>query len=321
MCVESPRLRWSFCSGRALVVAIALLAVGCGSGGSSQSTGPSPPSPTISVSSLAFAPPSLVGGGTTQATVTLSSVAPSSGTSITLFSNNAAATVPQSVAVPAGATTASFTVSTVQVQTPVSVAISAAVGSSTTAATLSVAQIPICGPFLGVPVVMPLSVYTENSDPRNHFIPSGFFGDVADLSIEQGDGAAHSGANAVRIEYRPKGSQKFAGIFWQCGTFGDTSDTGFNLTNARTVEFWARAATNGAKAEFKVGGIVGAYSDSLPSTSTNPVIVDLGTDWRSFSIDVSNKDLRRIVGGFMFVTSTAQNPGGVTVYLDDIVWR
>src|SRR5206468_1989852 len=110
--------------------------------------------------------------------------------------------------------------------------------------------------------------------------------------------------------------------FWQCGNFGDTKDVGFNLNNAKTVEFWARA-TVGTKAEFKVGGIMGAFPDTLGSTPTNPVIVQLGPDWRFFSIDLSGRALSRIVGGFMFVTSVDQNPApsGLTLYLDDIVWR
>jgi hypothetical protein len=50
-------------------------------------------------------------------------------------------------------------------------------------------------------------------------------------------------------------------------------------------------------------------------------MVDLGTDWRLFAIDVAGRNLTRVIGGFMFVTSGAQNPGGVTVFLDDIVWQ
>jgi hypothetical protein len=194
---------------------------------------------------------------------------------------------------------------------------------------LVVQQIPECGPFIQAPVLMPLVVYADAADPRNHFIPSGFFGDIADLTLATADTTnPHGGGTAIRIDYRPRGSQGFAGIFWQCpaNNWGDAAGAGFDLTRARQLQFWARALSAGSKAEFKVGGIgrgvPGApFPDSFDSTPTSPVMVDLGTDWRLFAIDVAGRNLTRVIGGFMFVTSGAQNPGGVTVFLDDIVWQ
>jgi hypothetical protein len=267
-------------------------------------------------------PSSVVGGSAAQGTVTLS--APASGAAtISLSSSSPAATVPGNVSVAGGGTSATFSVATSQVQTPTTVTITAThSGGGTGTVALSVQQIPICGPFLTAQVSMPFVVYADDNDPRNHFIPSGFFGDFADLTLNTADGSSpQSGPTAIRIDYRPRGPQKFAGIFFQCGTFGDTQNVGFNLSLARQVQFWARASRANLKVEFKVGGIMGAFPDSFPSTATSPVFVELGTDWRQFTIDVSGRNLTRVIGGFMFVTSTAENPSGASVFIDEVVWR
>jgi hypothetical protein len=174
------------------------------------------------------------------------------------------------------------------------------------------------------PETMPFFVYRDGGDVANHFHPSGFFGDFADLTIDTAHSAnPRSGATSIRIAYAPRGPLNFAGIFWQCGDFGNL-DAGFNLSRASMVRFWARADAPG-KAEFKVGGIgrgvpPAPFPDSLASTSTSPVVVDLGTDWREFVIPVSG-DRSYIQGGFMFVTSTAQNSGGLELFLDEISWQ
>ena len=307
------------------IIVIALFASGCGGGNTPNPTSPTPqPSSSPIELRVSFDPPSVVGGNTTQGTLTLSGAVPSV-TTVMLSSDNAAvATVPETVTIPGGTTTVNFTVTTLQVQTPTSVMIRATTGSSgvSGSAQMSVGQIPTCGPFLTAQVAMPFYVYADDGDPRTHFIPSGFFGDVADLTLSVGDASSpQSGRTAIRIDYRPRGPQRFAGIFFQCGTFGDTRDVGFNLGLARQVQFWARSSVAGVRAEFKAGGIMGPFPDTLPSVSTNPAIVTLDTTWRQFTIDVAGRNLTRVIGGFMFVTSTAQNSNGATVFLDEIVWR
>jgi hypothetical protein len=94
---------------------------------------------TASLSSLALSPTSVVGGGTSRATVTLSGAAPSGGAVVTLSSSHTAvATVPASATVAAGATSASVTVTTGSVTTSTPVTISASHGGVTRTATLTV---------------------------------------------------------------------------------------------------------------------------------------------------------------------------------------
>src|SRR5205085_1280032 len=82
---------------------------------------------------------SVVGGGSTLATVTLNGPAPASGILITLSSSNsAAAAVPGNVTVPAGSSSATVAVTTFGVSTATSVTVSASSGSASKSASLTV---------------------------------------------------------------------------------------------------------------------------------------------------------------------------------------
>jgi hypothetical protein len=95
-----------------------------------------PTSPTLS--SLSVSPSSVVGGSSSTGTVTLSSAAPSGGTTVTLSDNSTAATVPASVSVNAGLTSRTFTITTGSVTGSTPVTISGSAGGATRTATLTV---------------------------------------------------------------------------------------------------------------------------------------------------------------------------------------
>lgn len=92
------------------------------------------PAPSVALSTLSLNPATVIGGNSSQATVTLTGAAPPGGAVVTLSSNNASvATVPASVTVAAGATSATFAVTTVSVSASTSVTISATFGVTRTA--------------------------------------------------------------------------------------------------------------------------------------------------------------------------------------------
>ena len=97
---------------------------------------------TPAVASVTLNPNSVLGGHTSQGTVTLSGPALSGGATVTLTSSNtAAAKVPASVVVPAAASSATFTITTSSVSSSSSAVISASYNSSTQAATLTVTPV------------------------------------------------------------------------------------------------------------------------------------------------------------------------------------
>ena len=87
----------------------------------------------LTLSTVTLSPQNVTGGVTSTLTVNLNGPAPSTGTTVTLKSDNAAATVIASVKVPAGATSAQATITTVPVATSTLVTITAKAGVSHTA--------------------------------------------------------------------------------------------------------------------------------------------------------------------------------------------
>jgi hypothetical protein len=100
-----------------------------------NTTGGAPP--PIGLASLSLNPTSVTGGNSSTGTVTLTAVAQTA-TTVTLASNNAAATVPASVIVPAGSSSRTFTVSTTQVQATTTAVITASLNGTSRSATLTI---------------------------------------------------------------------------------------------------------------------------------------------------------------------------------------
>ena len=170
---------------------------------------------------------------------------------------------------------------------------------------------------------MPFYVYTDRSSLSNHFIPSGWMGDYGDVKYE---GASkedpYLGDTCVKITYNAKGTQgaRWAGVFWlnPANNWGNI-DSGYDLSKATKLTFWARGVKGGERIEeFKMGGIMGEFSDS-DSASIGPVI--LNKDWTQYTIDLKGKDLSFVIGGFCWATNADNNPEGATFYLDEIKYE
>ena len=112
----------------------------------------------------------------------------------------------------------------------------------------------------------------------------------------------------------------WAGIYWQqpANNWGEKKG-GYNLTGASKLTFWARGANGGEKiAEFKVGGITGEFPDS-DSASIGPI--ELNKEWQKYTIDLKDRDMSHIIGGFCWAASKDDNPNGFVMYLDDIIYE
>jgi len=106
--------------------------------------------PGPSAASLSLNPAGLIGGNSSQGTVTISSAAPAGGSVVTLSSGNTAvAQVPASVTVPQGQTTAMFNITTSAVGTTVGVVISAIlIGTQTATLTVNPLGLSVSTPVI-----------------------------------------------------------------------------------------------------------------------------------------------------------------------------
>ncbi len=165
-----------------------------------------------------------------------------------------------------------------------------------------------------------LNVYTDKATKDNHYVPSGWMGDTGDIKIDAGwKEKPHGGSTCIKVTYtaEQKQSAGWAGVYWQnpANNWG-TQPGGINLTGAKKLVFWARGEKGGEKiAEFKIGGITGEYADSDTAGLTDVILTP---EWKEYTIDLAGKDLKSISGGFCWVGNAASNPGGFTMYLDDI---
>ncbi|MCP4549725.1 MAG: hypothetical protein GY835_24985 [bacterium] len=159
-----------------------------------------------------------------------------------------------------------------------------------------------------------------------HFYPSGWMGDGGGeqgsefLSVEpevvEINGEKVAG---IKILYRP-GSKGWAGIYWQSPENNWGAYPGLDLTGAKRITFYARGQNGGEIAEFKSGGIredqlTGrTHHDSFEQSLGRLVLQKL---WRKYSIDLSNKDLSNVIGGFAWTSPAQGDP--LTIHLAKII--
>ncbi len=163
-------------------------------------------------------------------------------------------------------------------------------------------------------------VYSDKGARVNHFIPSGWMGDYGDLKFDDSSSTDPAdGKTAVKVTYTGEAKQgaNWSGIFWQqpANNWGDKPG-GYDLSTMKRLTFWARGDHGGEKiAEFKVGGITGEHGDS-DSSSIGPIT--LTKEWKKYTIDLADRNLSHIVGGFCWSASRDDNPNGFVIYLDEI---
>ncbi|MCU0665668.1 MAG: hypothetical protein MUF05_01020 [Candidatus Omnitrophica bacterium] len=170
---------------------------------------------------------------------------------------------------------------------------------------------------------MPFYVFSDRSSAKNHFIPAGWMGDYSDIKIDTNSKEdPYLGDTCIKITYNNKATQgsRWAGTYWQnpANNWGSV-DAGYDLSKAVKVTFWARGEKGGERIEeFKLGGIMGEFSDS-DSSGIGPVI--LNKEWTQYTIDLKGKDLSYIIGGFCWATNLDVNPDGVVFSLDEIKYE
>jgi len=171
---------------------------------------------------------------------------------------------------------------------------------------------------------MPFYVFSDTRSASNHFIPSGWMPNAQTAGDLKYEGSSkddpYLGDTCIKIAYQDKSGNRWAGIYWQnpANNWG-TMDGGYDLSKAKKLTFWARGAKGGERIEeFKIGGIMGEYSDADVS-SIGPVI--LNKEWTPYTIDLEGKDLSYISGGFCWATNVDVNPDGATFYLDEIKYE
>lgn len=170
---------------------------------------------------------------------------------------------------------------------------------------------------------LPLVVYGESAGKTGTYVPSGYMGDASSLKLLSTNFSAplpdgKTGQASLKIIYTGKGAAGWTGVYWltPANNWAKIKGAGYDLTGSPKLTFWARGERGGERiAQIKMGGIVGPYPDT---DSADLQGLKLTNDWKQYEIDLRGKDLRHIVGGFMFALRRADCPRGATFYLDEI---
>lgn len=164
-------------------------------------------------------------------------------------------------------------------------------------------------------------VYRDSGYSWNHFVPSGFMGDVNAVALDEASSDdVFEGTSCQRWKYNTEqGSEGWAGVIFQHpenNWNGDEPDSGYDLTGKRLLVFSVRGEIGGEVVTFGFGGLEGDYPDSCPQQQKK---VTLTADWQTYSVVIEHLDLNTIHNGFMWTIDTAENdPGEIVFYLDDI---
>lgn len=165
----------------------------------------------------------------------------------------------------------------------------------------------------------PFYIYSENV--CENYFPSGYMGDTGDLSLDLASAEnPFKGKTCIHVGYTSKKSQNqgWAGIYWQnpVNNWGDKLG-GFDLGKAKSLVFYVRGKKGGEKVQFTVGGISGKLCSDTASFTTG--VITLTKDWKKTVLSLEGSpSLSRIMGGFCFTFSSANDPEGCEFYLDEI---
>ncbi|MBF0489678.1 MAG: hypothetical protein HQL15_03550 [Candidatus Omnitrophica bacterium] len=169
----------------------------------------------------------------------------------------------------------------------------------------------------------PKFIVYQDKNSRNRYTPSGYMPTGECLKLEDAwQQNCYEGKTCIKVTYDVSCSSKsrrWAGVYWlnPPDNWGDKKG-GYNLTGAKKLVFWAKGAKGGETiSEFKVGGVGNNrnYPDSDFAT-IGPVI--LTKEWKEYSIDLRDKDLTSISGGFAWAANVDDNPESCIFFLDDV---
>ena len=165
----------------------------------------------------------------------------------------------------------------------------------------------------------------QDKPSRNHYYISGYMpdGECVDMddAWQQGCKEGRSCIKAYLGRECATMHQAWAGVYWlqPANNWGDQRGA-YNLTGAKKLVFWARGDKGGETIIFSMGGVgIGRTYPDTASAATEPV--KLTQEWTKYTIDLKDKDLTRITGGFAWVGNVKDNSKNITFYIDDIYYE
>jgi len=161
-------------------------------------------------------------------------------------------------------------------------------------------------------------VYTDRDAGGNHYYPSHWYNGSDNMTLNTDwRENPHSGFSCVRVEWdgEPGDRWRWNGVMWREPEGFENEDEvpGYDLSGATRLTFRARTNEPG----LRIIVIVGYPDDSCGEVRDT---VELNDEWAEYEIDLRERNLGHIRGGFgvVFNDRLDPDPDGTTFYLDDI---
>ncbi|MBU1075704.1 MAG: hypothetical protein KKH98_00330, partial [Spirochaetes bacterium] len=162
---------------------------------------------------------------------------------------------------------------------------------------------------------LPFYIFTYR-EHKSYYILSGYMGDVRDLKIMKIK-EKQSGKRCMKVIYKPEFNMQrsgWSGLYWQypANNWGNSPKGGYDLSGANFLYFYARGTKGEEAIEFKIGGIQGSYGDSDDITTG---LILLTKKWTLYKIDLRERNLKNIIGGFGIIMASHYHPEGLSFFL------
>ena len=165
-----------------------------------------------------------------------------------------------------------------------------------------------------------IDISTQNPVPvriADEYVSSGFFGDQNSISVDR---TKFQGKDCDKFTFSPYGPEGFGGIYYQYPVNNWGDQTGKDLSGFNKVSFNV-CSPNGAVVNFIAGGVADdskTYKDSFKGVTGFKL---LNETWQKIEIDLQNRDLSSVIGGFAWVTNREYNSSPVVFYVADIQYE
>ena len=168
----------------------------------------------------------------------------------------------------------------------------------------------------GAKADLPFVLYDEPNG-NSEFIPSGWMGSTESMSLDpRCNDDAKFGSHCLKFEYSK--ADNWGGVVWQHpdGDWGEKPG-GFDLTGAKRLSFWARGGEGGEQVKFGFG-ILGREKKYF-DTAKDEMTVKLVPEWKQYTFELGDADLKRIKSGFYLSVAGQGKP--LNVFLDNIMFE
>ena len=164
---------------------------------------------------------------------------------------------------------------------------------------------------------LPYLIVGGRAVAKHRYYPTGWMGNTVAMDLNEAY-ADDPLSDDKHLRFQYKANDGWGGIVWQHppNDWGDKPG-GFDLTGAQKLSFRAKGEQGGEVITISMG-IIGRDKPHFDTAKAEQKFT-LSKDWKTYSLDLSSKDLSRIKSGFCIVVAGQGKP--LAVQIDDVKYH